>query len=74
MKTAQSIYETEIHGCPRSAEWKAGALRGLQKALGETARPAGVPYRCGTAQDDAWRAGLRFGAVEGKQQLKKWVA
>ncbi|MDH2233084.1 hypothetical protein N5K37_24555 [Delftia tsuruhatensis] len=66
MKTAQQIYDAEIRNCARSSEWKAGTLRGLQKALGEPASPAGVPYAAGTSQDDAWRAGYQHGLAEGK--------
>lgn len=68
MKTAQQIYDMEIRDCQRSPEWKAGALRGLQKSCGESAKPAGVPYASGTAQDDAWRAGFQYGLSEGKAQ------
>lgn len=63
--TALHIYGREFRDCARSPEWKAGALRGLQKAMGEPC-PTGSPYTAGTAQDDAWRAGVQAGLTEGR--------
>ena len=62
--TALAVYNVEFRDCARSPEWKAGALRGLQKALGEPC-PTGSPYDCGTAADDAWRAGFQDGRTGG---------
>jgi hypothetical protein len=64
--TALHIYGREFRDCARSPEWKAGARRGLEKALGECSPSQGSPYASGTAQDDAWRAGVQAGLAEGK--------
>lgn len=66
-QAAQAIYQTEFHRCQRSPEWKAGALQGLQKIAGCIER-CFSPYPSGTAQDDAWRAGVQAGLAEDKHQ------
>jgi hypothetical protein len=63
--TAQAIYDAEFRDCPRSREWKAGALRGLKVAFKEFKCEA-HPYVSGTAQDDAWLAGIQAGLREGR--------
>ncbi len=65
MKTAQQIYDAAIKHTPRSSEWKAGALAGLKRRESPHVRQPS-PYQCGTAQDDAWAAGLQYG-------LQAWV-
>ena len=67
---AQSIYDTQFAHCPRSPEWKAGALYGLKVILREPCQ-TGSPYTCGTAADDAWRAGVQEGLAEGRQEAKR---
>lgn len=62
LQAAQLVYDREYARCPRSPEWKAGALRGLRLAAG--LKPADSPYKLGTAQDDAWIAGNREGMSE----------
>lgn len=66
---AQYIYDSEFRNCQRSPEWKAGALRGLERALGSPAKQHALPYTSGTAQADAWSAGFQAGSAEGKYQL-----
>ena len=66
--TAQSIYDSEFRNCARSTEWKAGALRGLERGLGSTAKQKSCPYAAGTAQADAWDAGFLAGHAEAKFQ------
>ena len=68
-KTPQDVFETEYRHCQRSPEWKAGALRGLIKAAG-CAKRSLSPFQSGTAQDDAWQAGLLAGISEGKYLLQ----
>ena len=60
MKTAKDIYDAIIKGTPRSAEWKAGAAAGLKRRESPEVRQYS-PYQSGTAQDDAWAAGLQYG-------------
>lgn len=60
MKTAKDIYDAVIKGTPRSAEWKAGAAAGLKRRESPHVRQYS-PYQSGTAQDDAWAAGLQYG-------------
>lgn len=59
MKTVAHRYRDEIAGCPRSPEWKAGALAGMRKVASETFDRC--PHHSGTAQADAWAAGFQFG-------------
>ena len=66
---AQSIYDSEFRSCARSKEWKAGALRGLERALGAPAKQNACPFAGGTAQADAWSAGFDAGRAEAKFQL-----
>ena len=60
MKTAREIYDEAVKSTPRSEEWKAGALAGLQRRESQQVRKFS-PYKLGTAQDDAWRAGMQYG-------------
>lgn len=60
MKTPEQIYEAEIARCQRSPEWKCGALAGLRKGAAPSTCSRS-PFASGTAQDDAWRAGLAYG-------------
>lgn len=69
MSKAQQIFDKEFRDCPRSGEWKAGALRGLQLSL-DGDSPSGSPFRGGTAQDDAWRAGVEAGLRIGRDLLR----
>lgn len=64
-KTPQEVFDAGYRNCQRSPEWKAGALRGLIKAAG-CAQRSMSPFKSGTAQDDAWLAGLQAGMAEGK--------
>ena len=66
MKTAQEIYDEAVKSTPRSAEWKAGALAGLQRREAPHVHQYS-PYKGATAQDDAWRAGIQYGL-----ELWKW--
>ncbi len=60
MTTPETLYKATIQGCPRSKEWKLGAMAGMRK--GQTPRiPQLSPFASGTAQDDAWAAGLQYG-------------
>lgn len=63
-RAAQRVYDEEFSRCPRSPEWKAGALRGLRVRAGLA--PNGCPYPNGTAQADAWTAGCQAGLAEGR--------
>ena len=67
--TPQQLYNDEVRDCPRSPEWKAGALRGLRKASGD--RCDGSPYYSGTAQDDAWLAGNQYGMAVWKHAARR---
>lgn len=69
--SAATIYAQEFDRCAKSPEWKAGALRGLQCALGEAQPLASSPYEGGTAQYDAWQAGIQAGLTEGKWQRRQ---
>lgn len=71
---AQAIHAAQYRHCARSPEWKAGALRGLQLALGETVSPKVAPYASGSAQDDAWLAGVKEGLAEGKWRVTHAMA
>lgn len=71
-KTPQEVFDTEYRNNQRSPEWKAGALRGLIKAAG-CSRQCVSPYPYGTAQYDAWQAGLLAGMAEGKYLLQAGV-
>ena len=73
MKTAQQIYDAEIKNTPRSAEWKAGALAGLQRRESPQVRKFS-PYKSGTAQDDAWAAGVQYGLILWKFNQEKAAA
>ena len=67
MKSSQHIYNAEIRRCPRSPEWKTGALRGLEQAIdGIETQPSNYPS--GSAQDDAWRAGFDYGLAAGGKE------
>ena len=70
LRTAQQVYEREFAHCQRSPEWKAGALRGLQVRLGEATTGPRLPYTPGTAQYDAWAAGIQAGQDEAKYQIE----
>lgn len=69
--TPQTIFNAEFRDCAKSPEYKEGALRGLQKALGQAPTRPGVPYRAGTCQFDAWRAGFDAGVREGRYHLEQ---
>lgn len=69
LKIAQRIYDLEFSACPRSPEFKAGALRALRLKAGLT--PAASPYESGTARDDAWLAGHQAGLAEWKWQASR---
>lgn len=69
--SATAIYEQEFASCAKSPEWKAGALRGLQVRLGEAATGNNLPYTPGTAQYDAWQAGIHAGQAEAKYQIER---
>lgn len=71
-KTPQQVFDAEYRNCQRSPEWKAGALRGLVKAAG-CAKRSLSPFKSGTAQDDAWQAGLLAGIAEGRFLLQAGV-
>lgn len=71
-KTPQQVFDAEYRNNQRSPEWKAGALRGLVKAAG-CAQKSVNPYPYGTAQNDAWQAGLQAGMAEGKYLLQAGV-
>ena len=71
-KSPQEVFDAEYRHCQRSPEWKAGALRGLIRAAG-CAQCSVSPYPSGTAQDDAWQAGLMAGIAEGKYLLQAGV-
>ena len=66
LQTPEQIYQASIQGCARSTEWKVGVLAGLNKGKAPHVRQIS-PYTSGTAQDDAWAAGLQYGL-----QLWKW--
>ena len=63
MTTPEQIYRATIAGCPRSQEWKLGAMAGLKKGQ-EPNVAQRSPFPSGTAQDDAWAAGLQYGRQE----------
>lgn len=69
LHATQRVYDTEYAHCPRSPEWKAGALRGLRKQAG-LSQPS-CPYPCGTAQSDAWLAGNLVGMTEWKYLVER---
>lgn len=69
--SAATLYAREFAASYKSPEWKAGALRGLQCALGEAQPLASPPYTGGTAQYDAWAAGIQAGLAEGKYYRKQ---
>ena len=71
-KTPKQVFDAEYRHCQRSHEWKVGALQGLIRGAG-CAQKATSPYQSGTAQDDAWRAGLLAGMAEGKSLLQAGV-
>lgn len=71
-KTPQEVFDAEYRNNQRSPEWKAGALRGLIKGAGCVQRSIS-PFQSGTAQDDAWCAGLLAGIAEGKYLLQAGV-
>lgn len=73
MSRATEIHAQQFARCARSPEWKAGALRGLRLALDEPVAD-GLPYPAGTAQYDAWQAGIEAGRAEGKWQLAREFA
>lgn len=68
---AAAIYAQEFAACAKSPEWKEGARRGLQCALGEAQPLARPPYTGGTAQYDAWAAGIQAGLAEGKHHRQQ---
>ena len=61
VQAALRLVAQEITPCPRSPEWKRGARDAICKVFGVPRE--GNPYACGTAQDDAWRAGFHVGHV-----------
>lgn len=61
VQAALRLVAQEISPCPRSPEWKRGACDAVFKVCGVPGQ--GNPYACGTAQDDAWRAGFHVGLV-----------
>ena len=71
-KTPQQVFDAEYRNCQRSPEWKAGALRGLVRGAGCMKQSVG-PFKSGTAQDDAWQAGLLAGIAEGRYLLQAGV-
>ncbi|MEG0920646.1 MAG: hypothetical protein RSD57_14640 [Comamonas sp.] len=66
MKTAQQIYDAAIKGAPRSPEWKRGTMAGLKRRESPHVSQCS-PFQPGTAQDDAWAAGMQYGI-----QLWQW--
>ncbi|MCL2345036.1 MAG: hypothetical protein FWC58_04185 [Desulfobulbus sp.] len=65
--SAREAYNSFFAHLTRSREWHAGALRGLEVALGE--RIAGatpLPYTLGTAAFDAFGAGVDAGLIKGR--------
>ena len=73
LRTAQQVYEREFAHCQRSPEWKAGALAGLQRRESPQVRKFS-PYKSGTAQDDAWAAGVQYGLILWKFNQEKAAA
>ena len=69
LHATQRVYDVEYAHCPRSPEWKAGALRGLRRQAG--LQTTGCPYRCGTAQSDAWLAGNLVGMTEWAYRVER---
>lgn len=69
LQLAQQIYHDEFTACPRSPEYKAGALRALRLKAGLA--PAASPYESGSARDDAWLAGHQAGLTEWKWQASR---
>ena len=67
---AITLYDAHFARCAKSPEWKTGALRGLQVRLGEAVTSPGLPYTPGTAQYDAWAAGIQAGQDEAKYQVE----
>lgn len=68
--SAAAIYHDHFATNQKSPEWKAGALRGLQVRLGEATTGPSLPYTPGTAQYDAWAAGIQAGQDEAKYQIE----
>ena len=65
MNTVQAVnqvYKAEIAPCPRSPEWKTGALAGMYKAALQPYDHC--PNTSGTAQADAWAAGFQYGYAD----------
>ena len=59
---ADDFYNQEFAHCPRSPEYKAGALVALRiRAGGDIATGSETPYTIGTAADDAYRSGIQAG-------------
>ncbi len=54
---------------PRSVPYKIGALQGMAYVLGESESIETPPYRPGTAELDAWRAGIDEGKREAHRHL-----
>ena len=72
VRATQRVYDTEYAGCPRSPEWKAGALRGLRRQAG--LQTAACHYPCGTAQSDAWLSGNLVGMTEWSYRVERALA
>jgi hypothetical protein len=71
MKTAQQVF-TEAFSYPRdprSEEYKAGVLEALRFRLGEV-EMLKCPYRAGTAQADAWYAGIDEGHSKARAAME----
>lgn len=68
LRAAQDYFEREIAPCPRSPEWKHGARRGVWRAFGIDSAPS--PYASGTAQDDAFLAGMHACYFDAKHHLR----
>lgn len=69
LHATQRVYDAEYAHCPRSPEWKAGALRGLRRQAG--LQTAACPYPCGTAQGDAWLSGNLVGMTEWAYRVER---
>lgn len=71
--TAEQVFTQRFDcGSPRSTEYKAGFLAALRYRLGGVRMPR-LPYPMGTAQADAWFAGVdeghfRFQCIEAKER------
>lgn len=68
---AAVVWAVAFEGCGKSREWQAGALRGLQVRLGEPTTGPSLPYAPGTAEYDAWAAGIQAGHAEARYQLER---